>query len=208
MRRFLIAFAFQAFWFAHMTSQPNECAWTDGSYYIDLSPLMGATVAAPLKGGNQGDIMYYTPCKNSLWCENSHYMATIQDDIGQCSHYLAHFNDSVYSYRNSTHSNFQYSNGEKCSNGAAAFLLLQFECNMTAGNYGEVNARFSPPCNYELTMQSALACQVQSTQSTMSATSCPDGSVCFWTQYYYEGYRVIKGNTNDGWHPTDIGRGP
>jgi hypothetical protein len=28
--------------------------------------------------------------------------------------------------------------------------------------------------------------------------------VCFWTQYYYEGYRVIKGNTNDGWHPTDI----
>jgi len=205
MTRFLIAFAFQSFWFAHMTSQPNECVWTDGSHYIDLSPLMGTTITAPLKGGNQGDVMYYTPCKNSLWCEKSQYMATIQDDIDECSHYLASFNDRVfYSYWNNTQWNFQYSNGEKCSDGADAVLMLQFECNMTAGNYAAVNARVSPPCNYELTMHSALACPVQSTQSVMDVPTCPDGNACFWTDTWYNGNRAVKDNTDAGWHPIGL----
>jgi len=133
-------------------------------------------------------------------------MATIQDHTDKCSHYLAYFDDqfSVDSYWNNTQWHFQYSIGEKCSNGAAAVVFLQFVCNMTAGNYAAVNARFSPPCNYELTMQSALACQVQSTQSVMDVPTCPDGSVCFWTGHEYTGDRRVKGNTDAGWHQIDI----
>ena len=146
------------------TSFPGgECIWlsSDGNHILNISSVVGQSLS--IKDGNNTSMFYvYTPCTNTIRCDNNTLaMAYIFDDSTfQCKKYLAIYEDGIndpnYNEELSTWQ-FVYTNGESCG-GFESVFIVEWVCDHKANHSIVVSAKETITCNYQLVINSSLAC--------------------------------------------------
>eukprot|EP01084_Bolivina_argentea_P319826 554782_1 len=141
----------------------GECIWmsSDGNHMLNISSIIGQTLS--ISEGNTSYLYYlYTPCTNTLKCDNNTYaMAYIFDGYRfECKKYLAVWEDGIngpnYSEELKTWQ-FVFTNGERCDNFENVFII-EWVCDEAAVKPSVVKAIETITCNYQLVINSSLAC--------------------------------------------------
>eukprot|EP01084_Bolivina_argentea_P308429 533336_1 len=145
------------------TEAPNdECIWkaNDGYNTLNISSIYGKALSAADNDNN--DLFYtYTPCSNSVKCDNTYAMIYLFNISAiQCEKYLAIWENGMTepSYNNELGIwQFVYNNGEQCDS-LDNTLVVQWVCDQDAEISKIVKATESIKCDYELVINSSLAC--------------------------------------------------
>eukprot|EP01084_Bolivina_argentea_P002050 3777_1 len=152
----------------------NECHPnnTDCVYYHQLNPtkyamlnitaLNGSVIFGVEENGLSGFV--YTPCNNSLTCNNKKVMTSRNDlNSNKCIEYLAIFNGTnsfIVNYNNNVDDaiwTITYLNGELCGNKTDFKFVVNWECG--SSDWSIIDIDLDNECEYKTTISSKYVCE-------------------------------------------------
>eukprot|EP00483_Globobulimina_turgida_P001717 UN01719 len=143
----------------------NRCVWQIGEKTLNLSVVEGF-VLNKISDSDPSQIYSVSPCSNNIRC-NDHEndaMTTIST-ISNCIQTIARWDEGVTqpSYLDNFGGQWQfvYVNGDSCNNGPESIVSIFWNCAPFAGTATITSVREVGMCNFEIHIDSNLACSEQ-----------------------------------------------
>eukprot|EP01084_Bolivina_argentea_P130113 229719_1 len=141
----------------------SSCSWkaNNGNNTLDLNNFMQETIVQRTQS-NENVFYRYTPCRNSLMCNNINEMVDLFSVAnGTCDRYLSVWDDMLkhqvfYDIDNKSWQ-FIYTNGKKC-NGLESILNIIWKCNTKIKSYNVTFANSLSQCHDQIVIESNFAC--------------------------------------------------
>ena len=135
------------------------CVWENGDNKLNLTRLTGFIF-------NYVDprnlIWSVSPCNNGIICQNSLSGMGTVGNLNNCIQRVALWDDGMtrpsYSTNNGGQWEFVYLNGDNCSGAPTAVIRIFWNCNPLAGTGRITAAAEKGTCDFEIQIDSDLAC--------------------------------------------------
>ena len=145
----------------------SSCAWTanNGVNMLNLTSLQDSIIINA-DSSNTSLYFLYTPCKNSIECNDAETMAALKDFADDtCPHYLAIWEgvngkdvNIDYDPMDGGSWQFVYTNGEKCNGFYENIFEVFWMCDRSEPQFKVIDSRQNGICSFQMTINSSLAC--------------------------------------------------
>eukprot|EP01084_Bolivina_argentea_P032890 60884_1 len=140
----------------------DECEWTD----VDTGNILNLTriqgfILNKVSDNDPSQIYSLSACSNNINCNGEMGMTTI-GSISNCIQNIAKWDGGFIQPRYSSNFGgqweFVYTNGDPCNNSPTSVVSIFWNCNPFAGTGTIIAAREVGICNFEIQIDSNLAC--------------------------------------------------